>query len=1096
MKCANCGFENPEKFKFCGECGSSLTPPTGTFEPDQTDKQSKEIDAERRQLTVLFCDLVGSTSLAEQLDPEELRGLLQQYQAVCAKVVRHFEGHIARYFGDGLLIYFGYPVAHEDAAHRALRAALQIVTEIEELETRIQQRMDVALDIRLGIHTGMVVAGDMSKGGELESMAIVGQMPNVAARMQEIAEPNTVVIGPTTHRLVLGSFACRDLGVHSLRGISDSMRLYQVLGETPLTSRTSVPVNVGLAPLVGREQEIELLIECWEQATSGKRQAVVLTGEPGIGKSRVVQELKHHVVNRSDATLMECFCTSYYQNSPFYPIVELFQREELHFDRANSTKENLGKLEGFLTKYNLSLDEMTALFARLFSLQLGDSYTPSNLPPEQQRQKTLEGLLRVILEKATRHPVLFFVEDLHWIDPSTLELISLLIEKTESSRVFILLAYRSHFTPEWGVPPHLTSISLNRLTQRQVTDMVVEVADGKRLPASLIEQIVSKTDGIPLFVQELTKMVLESPWMKEVDGNYELTRSLPRLAIPATLHDSLMARLDRLGTAKEIAQLAATLGRDVDYELLKAISRQSKPLLEREITRLMEAQLLDRSGDSQIGATYRFRHALIQETAYQSLLKDKRERHHLQIARTMVEQFPAFAETQPELVAHHLTEAKSEQAIPYWQQAGQRAIERSANLEGINHISKGLELINALPETQEHMHQEFALQITLGPAMVATKGYGAPEVAAIYTRAQELTERIGETMPEELKLLRFPLLFGLWLSYLVRAQLGSARELGERCIALARQQQDMALMLEAHRAMGATLFYLGELGTAHAYLEEGIAQYQPQYHRSHAFLHYMAEPGMTCLCYAATTLWFLGYPERALRYSAEAQTISEELPHPFSQVVTLFFANFLYYQCYRKADSAQTQAEKLISLSTEHGFPMWRAAGLIMRGWALSKHGQFTEGIKEIHGGLDAWRSTGAAIFLPFYLGILAQAYARSGKLAEGLRTLDAALDTVAQNDERLYEAELYRLKGELLLMDGNLESDAEDCFRRAIRVASQQSVKILELRSAVSLGKLYQRQGKTSEANELLIHVYSWFTEGFDTTDLKEAEMLLKELC
>ncbi|MDE0042710.1 MAG: AAA family ATPase [Candidatus Poribacteria bacterium] len=426
---------------------------TNTLEPDRTDEQSKEVDAERRQLTVLFCDLVGSTLLAERLDPEELRGLLQQYQAVCATAVRRFEGHIARYFGDGLLIYFGYPVAHEDAAHRAVRAALEIVEAIEKLENRVQQSMDVALDVRLSIHTGMVVVGDMSKSGELESMAIVGQMPNVAARMQEIAEPNTVVMGPATYRLVIGSFACRDLGVQSLRGISESMHLYQVLCETPSTSRTGVAVNAGLTPLVGRNQEIELLIEHWEHAASGDGQAIALTGEPGVGKSRVVQELKEHVVRRSDATLMECFCTSYYQNSPFYPIVELFQREELHFDRVDSTKENLAKLEGFLTEYNLSFDEMVPLFARLFSLQLGNSYTPSDLPPEQQRQKTLDGLLRVILNKAARHPLLFLVEDLHWVDPSTLELISLLIQRAASSRVFILLVYRSHFTPVWGVPP-------------------------------------------------------------------------------------------------------------------------------------------------------------------------------------------------------------------------------------------------------------------------------------------------------------------------------------------------------------------------------------------------------------------------------------------------------------------------------------------------------------------------------------------------------------------------------------------------------------------------------------------------------------------
>ena len=547
--------------------------------------------AERRQLTVMFCDLVDSTSLAAQRDPEELREVVRAYQAACAKVIARFEGHIAQYLGDGLLVYFGYPLAHEDDAQRAVRAGLGIIEALGQLNTRLGQERGVQLAVRLGVHTGLVVVGDIGDGTRQEQLAL-GETPNLAARLQGIAAPDTLVISAATWQLLSGFFACQPLSAQPIKGLPQPVEVYQVLYESMARSRLEAAGSTGLTPLVGREQEIGLLLERWEQVKDGHGQVVLLSGEAGIGKSRLVQVLKEQVASESQAWLTPCQCSPYYQNSALYPMIDLLERVVLQFDREETPQQKLGKLEGLLVQHGLSLAEAMPLFAALLSLPLSADYTPLPLSPEQQKQKTMQALLTVSLRIAAQQPVLFVMEDLHWVDPSTLELLSLLVDQGPTARILALCTFRPDFSPPWTGRSHLTQVTVNRLSRRQAVEVIHQVAHGKALPPGVVEQIVAKTDGVPLFVEELTKMVLESGLLQEREERYELTGPLPSLAIPATLHDSLMARLDRLATAKGLAQLGATLGREFSYELLQAVAPWDEGTLQRGLHQLVEAEFL------------------------------------------------------------------------------------------------------------------------------------------------------------------------------------------------------------------------------------------------------------------------------------------------------------------------------------------------------------------------------------------------------------------------------------------------------------------------------------------------------------------------
>jgi len=719
-------------------------------------------EAERRQLTVLFGDLVDSTALARQLDPEDYREVVRAYQATCADVIQRFDGYIAQYLGDGLLVYFGYPQAHEDDAQRAVRAGLEMLGTLAALQARLVADKGIWLAVRLGVHTGLVVVGAMGAGGRQEALAL-GDTPNIAARLQGLAAPDTVVVSDTTWRLVQGYFACDDLGPQTLKGVETPVQVYRVLGTSGAQSRLDIVSPRGLTPLVGRETEVALLRERWAQARDGLGQVVLLSGEAGIGKSRLVQILQEHVA-AEPPTRLAWRCLPYAQQSPLHPVIAHLHRL-LRWRPDNTPAEKLHTLEETLAASGLALPEVVPLLAALLSLPLPERYPPLTLTPEQQKQKTLEALLAWLLIEATRQPVLFIVEDLHWIDPSTLEFLTLFLDQGPAARILTLLTCRPEFRSPWGFRAHLTPLTLNRLPRPQVPQMIGRITGGKALPPEVVEQIVTKTDGVPLFVEELTKMVLESSLLRESEDYYELAGPLPPFAIPATLHDSLMARLDRLAAGKDVAQLGATIGRTFAYELLRAVSPLDEATLQHSLRQFVEAELVYQRGMPP-QATYMFKHALIQDAAYQSLLRSTRQQYHQRLAQVLEVQFPETATTQPELLAHHYIEAGlNAQAVPYWQRAGQRASERSAYLEAIAHLTKGLEVLATLPDTPERTQHELDFQLTLGPALMVTKGMTDPDVERVYTRARALCQQVEET-PQ-----LFPALWGLWRFYTGRGEL-------------------------------------------------------------------------------------------------------------------------------------------------------------------------------------------------------------------------------------------------------------------------------------------------------------------------------------
>ncbi len=818
-RCASCGSENLPRAKFCAECGSPLTaqpqPPVSSFRFQVSGSQppipstqplTPRSEAERRQLTVMFCDLVGSTALSAQLDPEELREVVRAYQETCTEVICRYDGHIAQHLGDGLLVYFGYPHAHEDDAQRAVHTGLGIVGAFQKsvpsalagggLSRARQQAANAPLpygrgsaipplQVRIGIHTGLVVIGEIGSSEKREMLAL-GETPNIAARLQGLAAPDTVVLSAVTQRLVAGLFECQDLGPQPLKGLSTPLSVYRVVRESEAQSRFDAAVRKGLTPLVGREEELGLLRRRWEQAKTDEGQAVLLSGEPGIGKSRLVQTLKEQV-SAEGATRIEFRCSAYHQNSAFYPIIEHLQRLlQLGQDDASQTK--LAKLQQALSRYRFPQADTLPLLASLLSLPHPDGVPAITLSPQKQKQKTQEALVAWIVEEAEQAAVYCAWEDLHWADPSTLEVLTLFLDQVPTARLLTLLTFHPDFTPPWRPRAHLTQLTLTRLGRPQVEAMVEQVTEGKALPADVLQQIISKTDGVPLFVEELTKMVLESGLLREEDGRYVGARGqwkgqaegapIPPLAIPSTLQDSLMARLDRLATVREIVQLGATLGREFSYELLHAVSPLDEGSLQQGLRQLVEAELIYQRGLPP-QARYLFKHALIQDAAYQSLLKSKRQQYHQQIAHVLEERFAETKETQPELLAHHYTEAGfTAQAIPYWQRAGQRALERSANIEAIAHLTKGLELLSTLPDTPERAQQELTLQIALGLSLMASRGWAAPEAEQAYARARELCRQVGET-PQ-----LFQVLAGLFAFYYVRGELKTARELGDQLLRL------------------------------------------------------------------------------------------------------------------------------------------------------------------------------------------------------------------------------------------------------------------------------------------------------------------------
>ncbi|MCZ6874848.1 MAG: AAA family ATPase, partial [bacterium] len=1044
-------------------------------------------EAERRQLTVMFCDLADSTKLSGQLDPEDLRDIIRAYQQTCAEVIQRFDGYIARYMGDGLLVYFGYPQAHEDDAQRAVRTGLEIMSALPQLNTHLGSRIEILqaqpLQVRIGVHTGLVVIETIGTGLSREHQAL-GETPNIAARLEGLAASNTVVMSHITARLVQGAFALENLGPHDLKGVAEPIQVFRAL--RPLeVYEDEARVSTGVPFLVGRDEETGLLMRRWEQSKEGLGQVVLVSGTAGIGKSSLVETLRAHV--RDESLPRIAFrCSSYHQNSVLYPVTTRVERL-LDFQREDAAAAKLDKLEQGLRPYSLPLAEVVPLFASLLSVPLDDRYPAPTLTPQQLKQQTLDALVAWLLEEAEQQPALVVWEDLHWADPSTLEMLGLVLEQTPTVQMLHVLTFRPEFDQRWPTRSHMTPITLNRLERPQVEALITHLAGRKTLPQEVVEHITGKTDGVPLYVEELTKMLLESDLLREEADAYVLTGPLLTVAIPDTLQDSLMARLDQMNTAKEVAQLGAVLGREFPYELVQAISSQDEETLQAGLAQLVEAELLYQRGRPP-RARYIFKHALIQDTAYASLLRSTQQRVHQQIARQLEARFSETVETQPELVAHHYTEGgQAEQAMVYWQQAGQRAVQRSAYHEAIVHLTKGLEVITQLPEPPDPQ-RAFDLHMTLGPALIATKGFGAPEVEQTYTRARGLCEQVGEP-PQQ-----FQVMMGLWNCYLLRGTLPQAQDLAEELLHLAEEINNPALLLAAYRALGTTLTSRGDFTAARDSLEQGLALYDPDQHRELGF-RYGADPGVFCHLYMGRVKWACGYPDQGRQHIETAQTIADALSQPFSQAFALAMGAG-HYQFRGEVQRAEELAEDARDLSATHGFTQWLANSRIYHGWSWVMLGHASEGLAEMHKGLTGWREMGAELSLPYFLGQLAEAYWRAGQMEEGLRALDEALVLVEHHDEHWYEAELHRLRGELLLSESaDHSTEVTVCLQKAISIAQNQSAKSWELRATTSLARLWQSQDKRQEAYDLLAPVYNWFTEGFGTADLKDAKTLLDEL-
>ena len=1086
MQCVACGSENPDRMKFCPECGASLRP---------TVEATREDEAERRQLTVLFSDLAESTALADRLDVEDLREVVHQYQVLCGDIVQRLGGTVAQYLGDGLLVYFGYPEAHEDDPRRAARSALDITDGITQLNERIEAQHGLRIAVRIGIHTGLVVAGEVGAGPKREQLAL-GQTPNIAARLQALADPNTVVVSSSVLRLIEDFFSCEPLGPQQLKGISQPIEVYRLLGERAAPSRFE---SAGRSTLVGRNEEMTTLLQCFAQAKAAKGQVALITGGAGIGKSLLVRVLKERTATEG-CTWLIARCSSYSENSAFHPLIELLQRA-FRIEPADPPEEKLKRLEEQLTSYGLPTEDAVPLFADFLSIPLGPTYHPPAMTPQRMKEKTVEALLGILRTLAAEQPLVFAMEDLHWADPSTLEFVDKLVEQTPGTRILALFTCRPAFAPEWGDQSHATAITLEQLTDEQVRGVVEGITKGKTLPMEVLEHVMQKTDGVPLFVEELTKMILETGLLREHEDRFELAGPLPVHAIPTTLQDSLMARLDGLAAGKEVAQLAAVIGREFSFELLHAVSTADEDVLRKAVDQLVGVQLLVRRGTSPTTA-FAFRHALIQDAAYESLLKVRRQQHHDTVAQVLETRFPDVRRTQPEVLAYHYTEAgKEEPAIDSWIEAGRLALSRGTNQVAVRHLEKGLEVIDSLPSTPEQQGRELLLQTTLGAARTPIYGYAAPEVERAYRRAGELAEHLRDT-PH-----LFWVVWGIWTFHIVRGNMDQALELMPRMGRLARLQPDSVEPREAHSALLLTHYFRGDPTSARESYEAGLAEAFPDGvpdftaglptppSEHIAGRHHEMVSLFGC---ASLALWHLGYPEQALASSRNSITIARLTTNPHSLGWALAFAARLH-ESLGDVEGSRRIAREVIALSQEHGL-FWSTLGNFFLGKSLivthrpeDGDDALDEAWQTMRLGLDSYRAAGAGLSQTYMLAQIAELELGRGAIDEAQALLAEARAALERTAERYWEAELHRVGGEIVRSRGDKDG-AESAFRTALDIARVQNCKALELRAAMSLGRLWHEDGQQDEARVLLADVYAWFQEGHETGDLRRAKALLNQ--
>ena len=1063
-----------ELLKAARDLAEAGAPTTATKKVESADAMPRVAEAERRQITVMFCDLVGSTSLSEDMDPEDLRAVMQAYQQAAGGVIERYEGHVAQYLGDGLMTYFGWPSAHEDDGERAVRAGMEIIEAIKGVEA------PHPLQARVGIATGPVVVGETGAGDASVPKLAVGETPNLAARVQGLAGPDEIVISPATRRLVGATFVLADMGSHSLKGIVEPVQAWRVTGFAATEGRFEATRGAHLTPFVGRESEVAQLTEAWQQACAGEGQVVLLCGEPGIGKSRILQEVRRRI-EKDAHTRLRYQCSPYHTSSALHPVIEQFLHA-VGFEATDDTDAKLTKIEALTG----NAGHMPALFASLLGIDSGERYAALNMTPQKQKDETLNALAEQIAMLAGTKPVLMLFEDAHWIDPTTQEALDLIVPWLADKRVLLLITYRPEYAPPWPQElAHLTSIGLARLDQRNVAEMVARVTGGRPLPDEVVDQIVAKTDGVPLFVEELTRTILEAGILEDAGDEYELDGPLPPLAIPSTLQDSLMARLDRLSPVKEVAQIGSCIGREFSYDLLAAVSPLGDNELGEVLTQLTNSELVFARGELP-QTTYVFKHALVQDAAYGSLLKSRRASLHKAIAESL----EAGAQAEPEILAHHYSEAGlMDKAVPYWLAAAEAALARSALQETVNHSSRALTDLLTQPASATRDESELQVRMVLGAAYLGIKGWAASETLEIFGAARELA--ISLDQPEPLKLI----LWCLWSYYGCRAEYADGAKVVHEMLDRIGEDLGSDLAVCARAAGIPQELWSGNLQQSADHLQSLREHYDFDRHKD--LVHGLtADPLSVGQCWGAQALWMLGWPDQAAALCKQVQGQGRRLGHPFNLAMTMTVTPMAL--AYRgETGDGLDWLEEAREIGREQSlpvidlimYPLWGGNFLVARGF-------HEEGVELISTGIENWNALGGNCVVPISNMFMAVGLGRLGRHDEAMGRIDLALDQVAATGERMAEAEIHRVKGDLLLHGpGGDGSVAEQCFERAIDVARGQSARGWELRAASSLAHLWGDSGERQKAHDLLAPVYDWFTEGFETKDLKDASALLDQL-
>ncbi len=1071
---------------------ASLTPAASTTvetEPSGKRQSTKHglHEAERRQITTLCLTFDDSAMDVEANDPEAFREVVQRFHEVATRVFVRYGGHLAQSSSELIQAYFGYPSAFEDSARRAVLAGLEIATEIEKLQLRSKKKSEVNVDFRIGIHTGIMITEEVdsetpqSRSTYSAKHSFVGNVPRVAAGLAELAEPGMTVVSAATAQIVGDSFVYRSLGTHSGKAIGRNVELMAVVGKNENATHAEHSAS-NQAPLVGRDHEMSLLTGRWEQAAGGLGQIVLLSADPGVGKSRLLQTFRQGL-DKSRFQSIDAGCSAYQQNTAFYPLSQLLKRLA-QFEAGDTDELKLTKLESLLKQWNIPLEPVVPLLVDLVGIPLGPRYAALEGTPERRKQKTIEALIEMLLVASESQPILLTIEDLHWIDPSTLQFLNVFIEQIPAAPIFLLLTYRPAFTAPWPARPSLVIVTLGNLTAEQTTAVVNHLA-GRKLPKEVITHIVAKTGGVPLFTEELTKVILESGILEESGDEYRLVRPLSSVTIPSTLQDSLMARLDNLGAAKEVAQLASVIGREFTFQLLAAITPLDPETLQAELTSLVTADLVHQRGFFP-RARFTFKHALVQDTAYESLLRKTRQQWHGRIADVLISQAEQMGESSPELLAHHYTEAgQTVDAINYWAKAGLQAQERSANNEAISHFRQGLALVETLDESPERDLLEFQFLIPFGVALLTTQGYAAPEVGPVFERARVFGQKFAEPA------VQFHIHWGIWAWRVVREELEICSRMFDEALALIKPLDDPGLNIEALFIGVLTSFYQGEFTRTRELCEQGFPLYDEAISKAHA-RHTGQNVGVTMQSYWALALWHLGYPEQAMQRSQQAVELARSLKHPFSLAYALCHASWLHHHC-RLADTVRKITEEVIPLSNEQSFPFWLAEAYFHQGFAALLERLGPQGLELLQTGLNVFHMTGAKLSLCQFHGQFAQGHLLTGETLEALQKIDEAIATSAINGNVFNLAEIHRLRGEILLAHSTDSiADAEACFHKSLEIAKVQHCRSSELRTMVSLCRLRQQQGDESESRAALASLCEWFQEGHDLPDLRDARQLL----